>query len=114
MLPYWAEPISMWSQGHITPVPTGKEAMCQKTWDTSKAAAAADASLNSASDDIITCNTSGHLPNNLGSCFACFFPGDDSSICIGIGLRLSILLCRSHLCHHCGAQFTRLPEMSKE
>ena len=100
--------------GHITPAHTGREAMCQKTWDSAKVAAAADALLNSALDAISHARFLATATKESGAWLHALplsslgLESDDSTICIAIGLRLATPLCQPHLCHHCGAQVTHL------
>ena len=57
---------------HIAPA--GREAMCQKTWDSVKVAAAADPLLNSA-PDAISCGRLQATIWGMASCLIAFFFG---------------------------------------
>ena len=97
---------------HIAPA--GREAMCQKTCDSAKVAAAADPLLNSTPDAISHARLQATIWG-MDSCLIVFSLGlrmIDSTIRIAIGFCLDTPLCQPHLCHHCGAQVTHFARLS--
>ena len=113
-LPNVSDAVAVWSQGHDQLPPVGTAAHHQKSWDTPKVSASADALLESAPDATARARLLAASASESGAWLNALpisslgLRMDNNTIRVAVGLRLGSALCRPHTCHHCGTEVDRL------
>ena len=100
--------LTMWSQGHENPPPSGTAARVQKSWDMCKVVKTAESLLENAPDDMaVSTKESGAWLHAL-PISSVGLRMDDNTVRVAVGLRLGSTLCRPHTCQHCGGDMNHL------
>ena len=109
-IPHLDAAVTLWSQGHNNPPPSGSAACNQKTWDASVVSTSAEGLLESAPDGITRARLLAMSAKESGAWLHALpisslgLRMDDNTVRIAVGLRLGSTLCRPHDCQHCGAE----------
>ena len=106
--------LTMWSQGHENPPPSGTAARVQKSWHMCKVVKTAESLLENAPDDMarawllaVSTKESGAWLHAL-PISSVGLRMDDNTVRVAVGLRLGSTLCCPHTCQHCGADVNHL------
>ena len=106
--------LSLWSQGHDNPPPSGNAACIQKSWDAPKHCGI---SLENAPDDLAQVRLLAASAKESSAWLhtipisSLSLRMDDNTFRIAVGLRLGSTFCRPHTCQHCGVKWTISPLM---
>ena len=106
--------LTMWSQGHENPPPSGTAAHVQKSWDMCKVVTTAESLLENASDDMARARLLAVSTKESGAWLHALpissvgLRMDDNTVRVAAGLQLGSTLCRPHTCQHCGADVNHL------
>ena len=106
--------LTMWSQGHENPPPSGTAARVQKSWDMCKVVKTAESLLENAPDDMARARLLAVSTKESGAWLHALpissvgLRMDDNTVRVAVGLRLGSTLCRPHTCQHCGADVNHL------
>ena len=102
--------ISEWSQGHDQPPPATPASHHQRSWDTCRVNATAEALLDNAPDAKTRARLLAAYSKESGAWLNVLpvsslgLKMEDDTIHIAVGLRLGSPLCRPHPCQHCGEE----------
>ena len=108
--PFQAEAEAEWAQDHDHPPPPAPASHRQKSWDSCKVDATAEALLESAPNPQARAQLLAASSKDAGAWLNAFPSSsiglrmDDDTIRIAVGLRLGSPLCNPHSCQHCGGE----------
>ena len=114
LVPHKDLALTMWSQGHENPPPSGTAAHVQKSWDMCKVVTTAESLLKNASHDMARARLLAVSTKEYGAWLHALpissvgLRMDDNTVRVAAGLQLGSTLCCPHTCQYCGADVNHL------